>query len=85
MRAAAWQRRAGMAMGLWSYCGFLGDLAWPTEVERVVSNALLAKAPTVKLTVSGAIFMILEMNHPLDGMIKISSAPMHKALQHLSR
>jgi hypothetical protein len=37
------------------------------------------------LSVSGAIFIILEMNHPLDGMIKISSAPMRKALEHLGK
>jgi len=37
------------------------------------------------LSVSGAIFIILEMNHPLDGMIKISSAPMRKALEHLGQ
>lgn len=35
------------------------------------------------LSVSGAIFIILEMNHPLQGMIKVSSAPMRKALEHL--
>ena len=35
------------------------------------------------LSVSGAIFMILEMSHPLDGIIKVSSAPMRKALEHL--
>jgi hypothetical protein len=34
------------------------------------------------LSVSGAIFIILEMNHPLQGMIKVSSAPMRKALEH---
>jgi hypothetical protein len=27
----------------------------------------------------------MEMNHPLDGMIKVSSAPLHKALEHLGR
>ena len=37
------------------------------------------------LSVSGAIFIILEMNHPLQGMIKVSSAPMHKALEHLGQ
>ena len=37
------------------------------------------------LSVSGAIFLILEMNRPLDGMIKVSSAPLHKALEHLGR
>jgi hypothetical protein len=25
------------------------------------------------------------MNHPLDGMIKVSSAPMRKALEHLGQ
>jgi hypothetical protein len=37
------------------------------------------------LSVSGAIFLIYEMNSPLDGMIKISSAPLRKALDHLGR
>ena len=32
------------------------------------------------LSMSGAIFLILELNHPLEGRIKISSAPMQKAL-----
>ncbi len=36
------------------------------------------------LSVSGAIFLILEMSHPLQGMIKVSSAPMRKALEHLA-
>ena len=34
-------------------------------------------------SVSGAIFLILELDQPFDGMIKISSAPMRNALQHL--
>jgi uncharacterized protein YneF (UPF0154 family) len=33
------------------------------------------------LSVSGAIFLILEMYQPLDGMIKVSSAPLRKALE----
>ncbi len=37
------------------------------------------------LSVSGAIFLILEMNHPLSGFIKVSSAPMLKALQHMGQ
>jgi hypothetical protein len=35
------------------------------------------------LSVSTAIFLILEMNHPLEGMIKVPSAPLRKALEHL--
>jgi len=37
------------------------------------------------LSVSGAIFLILEMSHPLSGFIKVSSAPMLKALEHLGQ
>ena len=37
------------------------------------------------LSVSGAIFIILEMNNPLQGMLKVSSAPMRKALEHLGK
>ena len=35
------------------------------------------------VSVSGALFLILEMNSPLDGMIKVSSAPLLKALELL--
>ena len=35
------------------------------------------------LSVSGAIFIVLDMSHPLQGVIKASSAPMRKALEHL--
>jgi hypothetical protein len=37
------------------------------------------------VSVSGAIFLILEMNHPLSGIIKVSSAPMLKALELLGQ
>jgi hypothetical protein len=36
-------------------------------------------------TMSAAIFLVLEMNRPLDGYIKVSSAPMRKALEYLGR
>lgn len=36
-------------------------------------------------SVSAAIFLVLEMNQPLEGSIKVSSAPMLKALEHLGR
>jgi len=35
------------------------------------------------LSASGAIFLILEMDTPLDGVIKISVAPMREALLHM--
>jgi hypothetical protein len=37
------------------------------------------------LSVSGAMFLILEMYQPLGGMIKVSSAPLRKALELLGR
>jgi hypothetical protein len=37
------------------------------------------------LSVSGAMFLILEMYQPLDGMIKVSNAPLRKALELLGR
>jgi hypothetical protein len=37
------------------------------------------------LSMAGAIFLILELNHPLEGRIKISSAPMQKALSLISK
>jgi hypothetical protein len=37
------------------------------------------------LSVSGAMLLILEMYQPLDGMIKVSNAPLRKALEHLGR
>ncbi|HEY3898026.1 MAG TPA: hypothetical protein VGM54_05390 [Chthoniobacter sp.] len=37
------------------------------------------------LSVASAIFLILEMSRPLDGIIKVSSAPLHKALELMGR
>ena len=36
-------------------------------------------------SVSAAVFLILEMNRPLEGMIKVSNAPLRNALEHLGR
>ena len=44
--------------------------------NRTAMSALLICA----LSMSGAIFLILELNQPLEGTIKVSSAPLHKAL-----
>jgi hypothetical protein len=37
------------------------------------------------LSVSGAIFVVLDMSHPLQGVIKVSSEPMRKALELLGQ
>jgi hypothetical protein len=49
--------------------------------NATVISVLLISA----LSVSGAILIILEMNNPLEGMIKVSSAPLRKALEHLGQ
>ncbi len=49
-------------------------------------NATAATALVVcALSVSGAIFLILEMNRPFAGVIEVSSAPLQTALEVLSR
>jgi hypothetical protein len=37
------------------------------------------------LSVASAVFLILEMSHPLDGYIKVSSAPLLKALEWIGQ
>ncbi len=37
------------------------------------------------LAVSSAVFLILELDRPFDGMIQVSSAPLHSALEQLGR
>lgn len=48
--------------------------------NRVVVTALLLCA----LSASGAIFLILEMDRPLDGIIRISTLPLRDAMQRLT-
>ena len=47
--------------------------------NATVTAALFLSA----LSAAGAIFLILEMNHPLGGFVRISSAPLRSALAHL--
>ena len=37
------------------------------------------------LCASGAVFLILEMDRPLDGLISLRAAPLHAAIEHLGR
>jgi hypothetical protein len=37
------------------------------------------------LALATAVFLIVEMSHPLQGAMKVSSGPIRKALEHLSR
>lgn len=49
--------------------------------NAVVAGALLACA----VSASGAIFLVLEMNAPFTGLVTVSSAPMHHALEVLGQ
>lgn len=58
-----------------------------------VSFGLFAPSNVTALTVlfvgacaiSAAIFLVLELNQPLDGLIKVSSAPLRNAMHHLGQ
>ena len=52
-----------------------------TPVNATVVIILLVCA----LSMSGAIYIIVEMNQPFDGVIKASDAPLLKALQYINR
>lgn len=77
-----------------------GSLSWPFFVVLVSwlvalfigfgmfarFNAAVVTAILVgSLTVSGAIFLILEMSRPYSGTMQISSAPIRNALAHIGR
>jgi hypothetical protein len=50
------------------------------------SNATVITTLVVcSLSVSGAIFLILELDRPYEGLIHISSAPLRQALAQLGR
>jgi hypothetical protein len=51
----------------------------PTNKTAVVTMVI------VSLLVSSALFLILELDRPFDGVIQISSAPMYNALSNLGR
>jgi Protein of unknown function (DUF4239) len=62
----------------WLSIIFLSFGLFAPSNKIVIATLLLAA-----LSVSGAIFLILELDQPFDGLIKISSEPMRKALSHL--
>jgi len=46
---------------------------------------VLAALLLCALSAAGAIFLILEMDRPLDGLIRVSSAPLHSAVRQLGQ
>ena len=67
-----------MAIGAIVAAVAAGQVA-PSHLGAAVALMLAA------LSVSGAIFLILELDIPFDGMIQISPAPLRNALEHLER
>lgn len=50
------------------------------------SNATVITVMLVcSLSISGAVFLVLEMERPFQGIIKVSAAPLYKALENLGR
>lgn len=69
-----------LVLGFWLFLLFMGlGLLAPRNATSVL--ALL----TCILSMSAAVFLILELNHPLDGLIKVSSGPLRAALVVVSR
>jgi len=54
-------------------------LLTPSNVTVITVMLLCA------LSVAGGVLLVLEMNRPLEGLIKASSAPLENALHHLGR
>ena len=65
---------------LWLAIIFAGFGLVSAKNATVVTTFLLCA-----LSVSGSIFLIEELNSPLEGLMKISSAPLQNALSHLGQ
>jgi len=51
----------------------------------VKNSTVVATLVLCALSVAGSMFLIEDMNRPLQGLMKISSAPMRNALSHLGQ
>jgi hypothetical protein len=49
-----------------------------------VNKTVIAAFVTVALSVSSALFLILELDRPFNGLIRISSTPMQNVVSHLA-
>ena len=49
------------------------------------NGTVIAVLFVAAISVAAAVFLILELDGPLDGVIKISSAPLRYALAHLGQ
>jgi hypothetical protein len=71
---------------------FLTVLVLWLTVTFTTFGVLAPRSPTIvcvlfvcALSVAGAIFLVLEMDAPFDGLIRISPAPMQYAIEHMNR
>ncbi|MCX5735620.1 MAG: hypothetical protein NTW68_15045 [candidate division NC10 bacterium] len=49
------------------------------------NTTVIAALFVCSVSIAGSIFLILEMDAPLHGLVKISGAPMHNVLSHLNQ
>jgi hypothetical protein len=49
------------------------------------NKTVIAALVVCAMSVSGAMFLIEEMNRPLGGIVKVSSAPLVKAIEHMGK
>ena len=55
------------------------------RIERVFDASCAMRLLVCALAVSSAVFLILELDRPFDGLIQVSSAPLRAALAQLGR
>lgn len=65
---------------LWLSMLFMSFGLFAPTNRTVISVLLLCS-----LSVAAALFIISEMNQPLDGTVKVSSGPLRKAIEHLGK
>jgi hypothetical protein len=98
---AAWQLTASLVrMRLLMYQQLNGSVSWPLLAVLIFwvsvlflgfglfarSNVTVIVTTTVgAISVAGAIFLILELNHPYSGFIRLSDAPLRAALASMDR
>lgn len=62
---------------------WLGILFFSFGLFAPSNGTAISALMIAAVSVAGAIFLILELDHPFDGLIDISSLPMRNALAHL--
>ena len=67
-------------LAFWLAALFVGFGLFAPRNATVVTVLLVAA-----VAVAGSIFLILEMNEPFAGMLKISAAPLRYALAHIGQ